>query len=175
MLIPLKTGLPDLQLAIPDVERDAAPSVEWLDGENGRETLALMGNTEEDNKPSDLETERARIATFLSNPDQITWALRYRNKTVGAVWVSLKPTNHLPAPSLHIMIGDPSARGLGLGSAAFQSVISFLQGKYTAIYSRHLMTNKGSEKLLKKVGFAPLGATYEDEDGLNWQNVAIKL
>lgn len=175
MFIPLKTSLPDLELVLPDVERDAAPSVAWLEGASGRETLALMGNTEADNRPSDLKTEQARIRSFLESTNQITWALRYHNQTVGAVWVSLEPTTYLPAPSVHIMIGDPAVRGKGLGSAALQAVISYLKTKYSLAYSRHLSTNSGSKKLLEKLGFEPMGPSYEDADGLKWQNLSRRL
>jgi len=49
------------------------------------------------------------------------------------------------------------------------------QQNHEKLYSRHLTSNNGAQKLLAKLGFEPLGKAYDDEDGLHWQNVAMDL
>ncbi len=169
----IRTSLPDLFLSIPNIESDPAVSVKWLDGETGRQTLRLMGNTEANNQPSTLKAERQRVREFITSSDQRTWSLRYQGKTVGAIWVDLKPTKYLKAPAIHIMIGDPNVRGQGIGQATIQAVIELLEqeGEYRQLHSRHLTENAGSARLLAKVGFTNDGDEYQDVDGLAFQNV----
>jgi len=166
----LPTDLVDLTLARPDIDRDAPRSVEWLNGPAGPETLRLMGNAHI--QPTTLAAEQQRLRDFIAATDQITWMLRYHGRTVGAVWASLTATDHLRAPSLHIMIGDPAARGQGVGYAALKALIQQL-GQYECLYSRYLIDNIGSAKLLKKLGFMQDGPSYRDEDGLAFQNVKL--
>lgn len=173
----LPTYLPELTLVRPNIEQDATLAVGWLEGESGRETLRLMGNTDEHNKPSTIEDERQRLRDFVTATDQVTWMMRYQGKTVGAVWLRLDPTNYLPAPSIHIMIGDPSARGRGVGKAAVMALIEQLRqsGQHQWLHSRYLTDNLGSAKLLKNAGFIEDGKAYTDEDGLSFQNVKLTL
>ena len=173
----LDTYNQDIKLVPPDVERDAPISVQWLEGDIGRETLKLMGNTDDGNKPSDLEAEKERVRQFISSTDQLNWMIQLKDKIVGSVWVDLEDTDYLPAPAIHIMIGDPSARGHGVGNQACSSVIDYLKadGSYLHLFSRHLVHNKGASNLLHDLGFLELGKQYSDTDGLEWQNVALQL
>lgn len=172
-ILRIKTSLPGLSLTIPNLEADPEISLGWLAGEAGRETLRLMGSTEANNRPSTLKDERQRVRDFITSTKQRTWSLRYGGKTIGAIWVNLKPTEYLGAPSLHLMIGNPAERGQGIGSAATQAVIELLmkEGRYEMLYSRHLVGNTGSTKLLAKTGFANDGGQYQGADGLPYQNV----
>lgn len=176
-MIELSTKSSEVKLIEPDVERDAQVAVAWLAGEAGRNTLRLMGNTEEDNKPSTLEEERERIRGFLSSEDQLTWMISLSGKTVGAVWVDKEPTEYLPGPSVHIMIGDQEAKGRGVGSSAIEAVTDHMRQSYDfpIIYSRHLLSNEIIIKLLKQIGFSDLGQPYKDSDGLEFQNVQLEL
>ncbi len=98
------------------------------------------------------------------------------DKVVGSIWVDLKPTIELPAPAVHIMIGDPSARGQGVGSASTNAVISYLEGQgEKAVYTRCLTNNSTAIKLLEEQGFQTLGDKYIDENGLEWQNSKCDL
>jgi hypothetical protein len=99
----LKTKSPEIILVEPDIERDAPVAVTWLDGDIGRNTLRLMGNTEENNKPSSLEEEKERIKGFIESTNQLTWMISLSNKVVGAIWVDIKPTEYLLGPAVHIM------------------------------------------------------------------------
>ncbi len=173
----LKTHNQDIVLVAPDVERDAPISVQWLEGAIGRDTLKLMGNTDENNKPSTLEAEKERVRDFIASKDQLNWMIQFKDKIVGSVWVSLKPTDYLLAPSIHIMIGDPAARGQGVGSQACSAVIDHMrkEGSYDYLYSRHLVKNTPANNLLKDLGFENLGEQYSDSDGLSWQNVSLGL
>jgi RimJ/RimL family protein N-acetyltransferase len=161
-----------VRLVEPDVERDAPLGLQWLAGEAGRETLRLMGVTNATNHPPTLEQERQRIQDFIDKSDQLNWMIAKDERIIGSVWADLEPTEYLKAPSLHIMIGDPTARGQGAGSQAFRTVAKYLADERheSAIYTRHLLGNIGSAKLAATSGFHEDGAPYEDADGLHWQN-----
>lgn len=169
----LDTSNPAIELIEPDVERDAALGMEWLHGELGHNTLALMGVAEKDNQPTTLEAEQKRVTGFIEGNGQLNWMIQYDDKVVGSVWVDLKEKEGLPAPSVHIMIGDPAMRGKGIGPASIGAVLEYLtdQGNET-VYSRHLTKNKRAASLLESFGFIKSGEPHTDEDGLEWQNVS---
>ncbi len=173
----LTTQIPELELVQPDIERDAPISLEWLEGDVGRNTLRLMGNTDENNIPSTLEAEKERVQGFLESDDQLTWMIKFQDKIVGTVWVTLGEHDYLPSPSIHIMIGDPSSRGHGIGLNTTQSVIDHLRstGQYETLYSRHLVDNGAAGNLLSAAGFEYFGDEYKDTDGLAWQNEKLDL
>ncbi len=176
----LATSLPNVSLVTPNPIRDAPQAVEWLKGEAGKETLLLMGNPEKSIVAPSLNAEHERLEQFLAlarESKQLTWMMCYGEATVGAIWVDLEPTKHLPAPAIHLMIGDPNVRGQGIGKAAVTAVIKYLktEAKYSKLYSRYLTSNAGSIKLLHGFGFTHLGPAYLDEDGLEFQNVVLSL
>jgi len=173
----IPTPTSDLVLAMPSVVRDAPIAVGWLAGDEGRETLRLMGNTDEHNKPSKLSEEQERIRGFITDSEQTTWMMIYQGTPVGAIWVDRKSTKYLPAPSPHMMIGDPAVRGKGLGEAALRTVIGLLraENRYDRIHTRRLISNQGAARLQAKLGFTSEGHPYKDEDGLDWQNVSLDL
>jgi RimJ/RimL family protein N-acetyltransferase len=169
----LSTENVELKLIAPNVERDTPLSVAWLAGSTGRETLKLMGVPDTENKASTLEQERARVEGFLARQDQLNWMLEFSGDVVGSIWVDLEPSEHVPAPAVHLMIGEPNVRGQGLGGAALRAVLRYLQTSGTeVVYSRHLTNNKASAYLLAAADFAPQGQAYRDGAGLVWQNVA---
>jgi RimJ/RimL family protein N-acetyltransferase len=169
----LATTNPKLVLVPPNVERDAPNGVEWLQGPAGRDTLARMGVTDANNHPSTLTEERARIADFIENRQHLAWMMRLNNKIVGVVEVSFKASEHVPLPSISIMIGDVSARGQGLGYAALTAVVEYLTKvrKFSRLYARYLTSNTDSEALFHRLDFHAYGDPYVDADGLSWQNV----
>jgi RimJ/RimL family protein N-acetyltransferase len=173
----IQTSLPDLILVMPSVVRDAPIAVGWLAGDSGRETLRLMGNTEDHNKPTTLGEEQERIRDFITDTEHATWTMLYRSKPVGVVWIDFNATKYLLAPSVHIMIGDSNVRRQGIGGAAIKTVIRLLgeEGRYKKIHSRYLSSNQGSMKLLVKLGFSNDGDKYKDKDGLVWQNLVLDL
>lgn len=176
-LTEVSTDVAGLSLVRPNIEQDAPLAVQWLAGPAGRETLRLMGNTAEHNKPSTLEEEQMRLREFITAINQETWMIRFRDKTVGAVWLSLDATDYLHAPSIHIMLGDPSVRGQGIGRAVIKTLIERLKNssQYEYLYSRYLTENAGSARLLNTAGFTEDGQSYQDEDGLSFQNVKLSL
>ncbi len=176
-MIELSTTMPDLKLITPDVERDAPASVGWLEGELGRNTLRLMGNTDKNNHPSTLDAERERVNASLISTDRLTWTISYKGKPVGATWLDLEASDYLPGPSVHIMIGDPEVRGLGVGTQSIAAVIGHLQQQQEcpALYSRYLLENTGSAAMLTKLGFTELEDPYHDTNDLVFQNVVLSL
>ncbi len=177
MIVPkLETNNPLIQLVEPDIERDPPLSLHWLEGELGRNTLSLMGVADEDNRASTLERECERIKDFIEKDNQLNWMVQLEGRVVGSVWVDLLSTEEVSAPALHIMIGDANARGCGAGSASVWAVADYLkqQGE-EVLHSRRLVKNKVAAKLLEESGFELAGETYVDQDGLEWQNAALKL
>lgn len=168
---------PRPELVVPDVERDAPLSLEWINGEEGRDTLLRMGNTPDSISTTTLEAEQQRVRDFLETDTQRTWMIKVGEKVVGATWVVLEPTEYLPAPAVHIMIGDSSVRGQGVGSATIDSVITLLreEGKYDVLHSRHLADNEAATHLLAGLDFEDEGDVYQDADGLAWQNVRLGM
>jgi RimJ/RimL family protein N-acetyltransferase len=176
-MIELQAQSPDITLVAPDVERDAPLAVAWLEGDIGRSTLKLMGNDDAHNKPSTLDEEKERVQSFIDAKDQLTWMIRLQDKVVGTVWVNLTATEYLPGPSVHIMIGDPEARGHGVGGNTINAVIDYLRqtNQYDTLYSRHLTSNERAGKLLADSGFEQLNQPYNDHSHLTWQNVSRSL
>lgn len=175
--IQLNTSIHDLHLVQPDVERDAPIAVEWLSGKTGEETLLAMGMPPNKISEPSLEAEKERVQGFLQKDNQLNWMIRFKDRIVGAVWVDLEHSSHIEAPSLHIMIGDTTVRGQGVGLETCVTVIQYLkrEREAMAVFSRHLTSNKESAQLLLQAGFAKDGNPYKDEDGLEWQNLSKGL
>jgi GNAT superfamily N-acetyltransferase len=176
-LAELSTSMSELVLVRPNVERDAALGVKWLEGEEGRTTLLLMGNTDRENKPSTIAEEEQRVRGFITSEIQETWMILHDGAVVGAIWLDLEGTEYLAAPSIHIMIGHPDIRGKGFGFAAMEALIKNFEKRdhKEYLYSRHLLANEAVTKLFLKVGFIDHEGSYQDSDGLSWQNVRYKL
>lgn len=172
----LQTNNPDVLLVEPVIERDAALGVQWLEGELGRATLTSMGVADKDNKPTTVEHERERVRDFIEREDQLNWMIEFQGKVVGSVWADLEQVGNVPAPAVHIMIGDPDVRGKGIGYAATSKVTEYLENQgFKYIYSRHLTKNSGASSLLQSLGFINFGEPYNDDDGLEWQNVKKEI
>lgn len=167
-----------VRLIEPDVERDAALGVEWLNGELGRSTMVLMGNSEEvvnEMIPTTQDREAGRVKEFLEREDQLNWMIEYNGKVVGSTWVDIEPTKNLLSPSVHIMIGDPDMRGKGVGLTTISAVLDYLkQAGHKTIYSRHIVSNDRADGLLKSLGFKDSGETYL-ENGVEFQNLELKV
>lgn len=168
----LQTNNPDVFLIEPDIERDATLGVQWFEGDLGRATLTSMGVADKDNKPTTIEHERERVKDFIERQDQLNWMIEYHGKVIGSVWADLEQVGNVPAPAIHIMIGDPDVRGKGVGFAATSKVAEYLKSRgFESIYSRHLTKNSSAGGLLQSLGFTNFGEPYTDDDGLKWQNV----
>lgn len=173
---PLTTRLSHLKLVAPDIDRDAPVSVGWLAGPAGRQTLELMGVPPAGNHASSLAVERKRVRDFIDRTNQLNWMMQLGDDIVGSIWVDLDANEGLEPPALHLMVGDSAYRQRGLGQAALTAVVEFLRNQgYTRLYSRHLVTNQASAKLLQSAGFKPAEETYSDVDGRLWQNVVKEL
>lgn len=175
----LITSVPELQLLVPYPERDAPDAAAWLEGEVGRATLMLMGNPEDKITETNIEAEKARLQDFLNmaeRGEQLTWMMQLEGKTIGAVWIELVQKGNVPPPAVHIMIGDASSRGRGIGKATIETIIDYLRKEtdYTNVYSRHLVTNSRATALLEECGFTKINEPYA-EDGLMFQNEVAEL
>jgi RimJ/RimL family protein N-acetyltransferase len=170
----LPTANTNVLLIEPNVQRDAALGLKWINGELGKNTLSLMGVSDTNNHATTLEVEEKRILGFIENDDQLNWMIEHNGAVVGAIWVDLEPSETVPAPAVHIMIGDPAARGQGIGTASTAAVIDYLKNKgEQRIYSRTLTRNNIASSLLAENGFKPYGPPYKDSDELEWQNAML--
>lgn len=172
----LETDNPNILLIEPDIERDAPLSAEWLKGEVGRNTLRLMGVADKDNNATTLEQEKERVKDFIEDEDQFNWMIAYQEEIIGSVWVDLKQSEYLQGPSVHIMIGNPEARGKGVGLSCITAVLNYLkQQGHEQVYSRYLTINEVSKNLLTELNFHEVGEPYADKDHLEFQNVVKKF
>src|SRR5262245_20365468 len=142
----IQTSIDDLMLTRPNPKRDAPFALSWFEMPYGKETLLLMGNPEHKLSTPTLKKETDRIQEFLKlekENKQLTWMIRYNDKTVGAVWLELHDTEHVKSPAFHIMIGDKNYRGKGFGRAVIQTMINYVKDilKADTLYSRHLVSN----------------------------------
>jgi len=173
----LSTSIPELVLTNPVPGRDASFALSWFEAESGRDTLLKMGNAPDEITAPSLEGEMATLEEFLALENegkQKTWMLRFGEITIGAAWIDLIENHGVEAPSVHLMIGDPSFRGKGIGKAAMNTMITYLNktGSNT-VYSRHLVSNEAVTGLNRSLGFVPDGQSYIDENGLEWQNIKL--
>lgn len=176
----MKIDIHDIELVKPDPERDAPFAFDWFTSNYGEETLLLMGNSKSEIKPSTLESETDTLRTFLELEklnEQITWMIRHKNATIGAIWIELNSTSEIKAPSVSIMIGNKKYRGNGIGDIVMKKVIEYIKTelKTPEIFARHLLENTGSKNMLKSLNFVNDGEAYIDKNGLNWQNVHLIL
>jgi len=176
----IRTNNPDLVLTAPDPERDAPYAYNWFISKFGKETLLLMGNAENEIKPSTLGSETETLQSFIEleqENKQLTWMIRDKNKTIGAVWVELVDTPEVKSPAVHIMIGDKDYRGKGIGKTVIGNVIDYVDKDLNLhdIYSRHLATNESAKALLSSFGFLNDGDIYTDSNELTWQNVHLHI
>ena len=176
----LATTVDGLELVAPIPERDAPFAVEWFSSPSGRETLLLMGNAPEDISPPTLKGETKTIEEFLQleqEGKQLSWMIRYDDKTLGAAWIELTENHGVQPPSIHIMIGDKSYRGRGIGKATMQALIDYINNEthYGTIYTRHLKNNVVVEAMNRSLGFKNDGRPYIDENGLEWQKIIMHL
>lgn len=173
-------NIPNLNLTAPNPERDAPYVHNWFTSEFGKETLLLMGNAENEIKPSTLESEKATLQKFIEqgrNHEQLTWMIRERDKTIGAVWIELVDTPEVKSPAIHIMIGDKDYRGQGIGKIVMSEMIQYTKNELNLhdIYSRHLTNNGAAAALLDSLGFSKDGDVYMDDNKLVWQNVYLNI
>lgn len=175
----LPTSIAELVLTHPVPNRDVGFALSWFKGESGRHTLLKMGNTPDSINEPTYEDELATLEEFLvldNEGRQKTWMLRYGEVTIGAAWIELIKNHGIEAPSVHLMIGNPTFRGKGIGKATMSSMIRYLkEDGYDTAYSRHLTSNEAVARLNRSLGFISDGHTYTDKDGLEWQNIKLDL
>ena len=176
----LRTPVDNLELVSPDPNRDAPSALQWFSSPSGKETLLFMGNAPDDIGEPTLEGETETIEEFLTleqEGKQVTWMIRYDSKTIGAAWIELEENHGVKPPSIHIMIGDKSYRGKGIGKATMNALIEFIKTEtnYGTIYSRHLKNNVAVEAMNHSLGFTNDGEPYVDENELEWQNIIMPV
>lgn len=176
----MKIDREDIQLLVPDVERDAPFALDWFKGDDGKQTLLSMGNAEHEIVESTLDGERATIQEFIEferDNKQITRMIIVGGVTIGAVWIELFENHGVKSPSIHIILGNPEYRGKGVGTLVMKAAMKYaieILGAVT-IYSRYLSSNESIAAVNKKLGFKADGREYTDENGLLWQNVKLNV
>ncbi len=159
-----------------DVARDAQLATAWINAPGGAQMLQLMGMLVPDDFTTTVADETKRSQDIISNPSEIAQMIELDGKVVGIVEMHTDPFEGLEAPNISIMIGDASARGKGVGTAAMQLALAQLKGiGYKTVHARALTHNAPSLAMLKTLGFENAGSAYFDEDMLLWQNVSISI
>lgn len=167
------------ELLQPNIERDASFALSWFTRPEGKDTLLRMGNAEHEIPEPNLEAETDRIKEFIqleAENKQITRMISVDGVTIGAVWLELIETRGVKPPSLHIMIGNPDYRGMGIGKKVMLEAIEMAKNMgYKVIYTRHLTYNTEIKKLNDSLGFVDDGESYTDDNGLIWQHIKLNL
>lgn len=176
----LTTGVADLTLISPSPDRDAPFALKWFNSRFGKETFFLMKNASNHQRSSVPLSEREVIADFIKLEEenkQLTWMIRYKDITIGAVWIDLVATSKVKAPAIHLMIGDVGYRNKGIGREVITRMIEYVSKELGGdeLYSRHLASSFISEKLFASLGFVNDGDVYNDKNRLTWQNVYLKI
>ncbi len=81
----------NLELVMPDPDKDAVIAFGWFNSPYGKDTLFRMGNAENEIKAPILEGERAILEAFVEPEQenkQITQMIQYYGKTIGAAWIA---------------------------------------------------------------------------------------
>lgn len=175
----LMTNNPDVKLTSPDIERDASFALGWFSQDAGRDTLLSMGNAPHEIQEPTLESEQDTLREFIDlerDGIQKTWMIRHGDATIGAAWIDLVENHGVEAPSVHLMIGEPSFRGQGIGGAVMRTMLDYLsKSGVRTVHSRHLTSNVAVTRLNQEIGFENDGGPYTDGDGLEWQKIVISL
>lgn len=176
IMVNIPTAFPDLKLMAPNPDRDALFAFTWFDSVSGKDTLLRMGNAESEISEPSLEREKEILRDFIqleASGKQITRMIVYKDITIGAVWIEQEDTQHVNAPGLHIMIGDPLYRGMGIGTAIMKTMIGYAYDELyaTTVYSRHLASNDIISRVFERLGFERDGELYTEKNGLTFQNV----
>jgi RimJ/RimL family protein N-acetyltransferase len=154
----------------------AAIIAEWLQGEQGRETLRLLGNILPPDFTTDEAAERKRTEEILADANKIAWIILFDDEPVGVAEVNLKATKEIQAPHFAYFIGEKNSRANGIGTAALFIVLDELSARgYKQVFGRALQENIASKKVMLKAGFVSQGDEYTDKDGLIWQNFVATL
>lgn len=166
----------ELSLIEPNPKKDATVSLLWLKGEHGRETMRLMGCIVPEGFEPSLKTEIKRLKLMAKSKNELIRMISYKGSIIGALEIWRVQYDHVPAPSISILIGNPAMRGLRLGSKILSTVEKILSDIGNEIaYTRTLLSNVGSTDFFERNGFVKIGAPYSDESGLIWQNYQKKL
>lgn len=168
-----------VDLLQPDIVRDAAFALSWFTRPEGKDTLLRMGNAEHEIPEPSLKAEKERLAEFIqleADNKQITRMINVDGVTIGAVWLELIEMRGVKPPSLHIMIGNPDYRDIGIGKKVMIEAIEIARSMgYKTIYTRHLTHNTAIKKLNDSLGFVDDGKPYTDENGLVWRPIKLTL
>lgn len=165
-----------IRLITPDILRDAERNVEWTADEEGRETQKAMGVPADQMQELTLQEAMVIVQTLVLSEKDILWMIEYDGEVVGMIEVHLEPNDYLAAPAITIMIGDPEARGHGVGFTAMQAAIAWLQydeGE-EIIFSRYPTDSRAACRLSQKLGFEEDDEPYTDQSGQQWQNVVLR-
>lgn len=166
------TDDPFVTLVPIDPSKHAFTVTDWLQGNDGRETLLSMGMPEARIHESTKETEYAQLNTIATSDHERAWMIKYQDAIVGILEIELQASQDISAPSISIMIGDKSVRKRGIGKTIILSTVQYLRAEgHLKIYARRLIDNAASAGLLAACGFVDYDTAYTDEHGLVWQNM----
>lgn len=176
----LRTSFAQLTMVDPNPLLHAPVTLSWFESEYGKETLLLMGNAEHEIITPTLDSEMKILEEFIDlrkANKQLTWMLQFKQEIVGVAWIELTENHDVRPPSIHLMIGNEDYRGKGIGKTTMLALIQYIKDniKTPEIYSRHLKSNTVVANMNQRLGFTNEGASYTDDNGLEWQNVKLAV
>lgn len=179
-MTPLHTSSAHLTMIDPIPLLHAPVTLSWFESEYGKETLLLMGNAEHEIITPTLDSEMKILEEFIDlrkANKQLTWMLQFKQEIVGVAWIELTENHDVRPPSIHLMIGNKDYRGKGIGKTTMLALIQYIKDniKTPEIYSRHLKSNTVVANMNQRLGFTNEGASYTDDNGLEWQNVKLAV
>lgn len=104
---------------------------------------------------------------------KIAWDILVAGKPAGIVRLDMDD-EYVEAPSLYCAVDDKYG---SIKNAVMKETLSYAYRSlpYESVHSRYLITDNEDAKLYKSLGFEPDGKQYKDDDGMEWQNVRVKL
>lgn len=166
----------DLKLVNPKPKKDALVSVQWLEGEAGKETLRLMGCLVTADFVPSFKAEAKRLKLMLKSKHEIIKMIEYKGDVIGQIEVWTKQFDNVSAPSVSLLIGSPNMRGQNIGSLVLSAVHYIIKALgYHKAYTRALLANSQSNKFFMSNCYQKQGQPYCDSSGLLWQNYSASL
>ena len=98
------------------------------------------------------------VEEIARGPEEFAWAIELGGRYIGSIGLNILPDQH---PALGYWLGEPHW-GQGYATEAGRAVVAAARAAgYSALRSRALLSNLGSRKVLRKLGFVETGEVLD--------------
>lgn len=151
--------------------RDGAAVRQWFNERDTNGAVFALGDPED--PVFDVEQILQEHSTQEGTTASTVWIIRSSDQVIGIVWLLLRDTDDLPAPSVHLITtgGDAAATVVMKDTIRY----AYCNLPYAAVSTRSLMSNDVGHEFAKKLGFEKDGEAYDDQNGQKWQNATLVL